>query len=321
MELISVIIPVYNIEEYLSRCLESVITQTYKELEIILVDDGSTDGSGLICDKYAKKDTRIKVLHKENGGVSSARNLGLKIAKGDYIGFIDGDDVIENEMFQHLIDNVKEYKCDISCCQMDTINVNGKTSINYYSQSKILEVKSIVRDYFTEGFIKEMMYSQCNKIFSKHCLVKVQFKPYKYGEDILFIFEALMNANRVYYDEYIGYHYVHRENSAMTRIFSIDRIDYINAIRELETICMENYPEVSERVKTWVYQHVLITLRLVIANHQQKNFEVFLRKEKRYLKENKRLLSNLSFKRKMDYLGIMYFPIYIKILKIVKGKQ
>lgn len=321
MELISVIIPVYNIKEYLHRCIDSVITQTYGNLEILLIDDGSTDGSGLICDSYAEKDSRIKVLHKENGGVSSARNLGLQNAKGDYIGFVDGDDVIENEMFQRLLDNAKKYQCDISCCQMDTVDVNGRALTNYHTEQKILDVKSIVYEYFTEGFIKEMMYSQCNKIFSRQCLSGLYFRPYRYGEDILFIFEALMNSNKVYYDEYIGYHYIHRENSAMTRTFSIDRIDYINAIRQLEDICIKNYPEVSEKVQTWVYQHVLITMRLVIAHHQQKQCDVFLKQEKRYLRDNKRLLSKLSFKRRLDYFAVMYFPIYINILTKMKGKE
>ena len=131
MYLISVIIPVYNIEQYLPRCLDSVIAQTYNNLEIILVDDGSTDSSGEICDKYSLLDNRIKVIHKSNGGVSSARNEGLEVAKGDYIGFVDGDDIIEKDMYQILLDNAIKYHCEMSCCQIDTISVDGvRTSIN-----------------------------------------------------------------------------------------------------------------------------------------------------------------------------------------------
>ena len=98
-DLISVIVPVYNVEEYLDRCIESIVNQTYKNLEILLIDDGSTDNSYNICDKWAKKDNRIKVVHKENGGVSSARNVGLDVATGDYIGFVDSDDYISIDMY------------------------------------------------------------------------------------------------------------------------------------------------------------------------------------------------------------------------------
>ena len=112
-KLVSVIIPAYNIEDYIGRCLDSIISQTYKNLEIIVVDDGSRDYTGEILDNYAKKDRRIKVIHKENGGVSSARNKGIEAAEGDYIGFIDGDDLIEPEMYKTLVDLLEEENADI----------------------------------------------------------------------------------------------------------------------------------------------------------------------------------------------------------------
>ena len=115
-KLVSVIIPAYNIEDYIGRCLDSIISQTYKNLEIIVVDDGSRDHTGEILDNYAKKDRRIKVIHKENGGVSSARNKGIEAAEGDYIGFIDGDDLIESEMYKTLVDLLEEENADIAHC-------------------------------------------------------------------------------------------------------------------------------------------------------------------------------------------------------------
>ena len=115
-KLVSVIIPAYNIEDYIGRCLDSIISQTYKNLEIIVVDDGSRDHTGEILDNYAKKDRRIKVIHKENGGVSSARNKGIEAAEGDYIGFIDGDDLIEPEMYKTLVDLLEEENADIAHC-------------------------------------------------------------------------------------------------------------------------------------------------------------------------------------------------------------
>ena len=121
---ISVIIPVYNVEKYLKRCLDSVINQTYKNLEIILIDDGSTDKSGNICDEYAAKDKRIIVIHKENGGLSDARNKGLDICTGDYISFIDSDDWIENGFYEYVVNNVKDNDLLI----FDYYITNGKNS-------------------------------------------------------------------------------------------------------------------------------------------------------------------------------------------------
>lgn len=115
-DLISIIVPVYKVENYLSKCLDSMICQTYKNIEIILVDDGSPDNSGKICDDYAKKDSRIKVIHKENGGLSDARNAGLKIATGKYIGFVDSDDYISVEMYEKLYNQAKKEDADIACC-------------------------------------------------------------------------------------------------------------------------------------------------------------------------------------------------------------
>ena len=113
---ISVIIPVYKVEEYINRCIKSVVNQTYDNLEIILVDDGSPDNCPVICDKWAEKDSRIKVIHKNNGGLSDARNMGMKIASGELIGFIDSDDWISKEMYQLLYENMKENESDISAC-------------------------------------------------------------------------------------------------------------------------------------------------------------------------------------------------------------
>ena len=112
-ELISIVIPVYNVEKYLKQCLDSIINQTYTNLEIILVDDGSTDNSGTICDYYSKIDKRIRVIHKKNEGQSIARNIGIKVSNGKYIGFLDSDDWVEQDMYRFLIENIEKYNADI----------------------------------------------------------------------------------------------------------------------------------------------------------------------------------------------------------------
>ena len=123
--MISVIIPIYNVEKYLCRCLDSIISQSYKDLEIILVDDGSPDNSPSICDSYARNDNRIKVIHKTNGGLSAARNTGLKYAMGDFISFIDSDDYIEPKMYEILFNLITKFDSDISMCGCNVISENG----------------------------------------------------------------------------------------------------------------------------------------------------------------------------------------------------
>lgn len=122
---ISIIIPVYNVEKYLATCLDSVINQTYKNLEILLIDDGSTDSSGLICEQYSKKDTRIKTIHKKNGGLSDARNVGISYASGDYISFIDSDDFIDINTFTILNQYIKQYNADIITFNYGSVTTNG----------------------------------------------------------------------------------------------------------------------------------------------------------------------------------------------------
>ena len=127
--LISIIVPVYNISECIEGCIKSILNQSYSNIEIILVDDGSTDGSGSICDKYKEIDSRVVVLHKENGGLSDARNKGLEIAKGDYIGFVDGDDVIHKDMYNTLLRQLLLYDADISICRFQKFTDKDKNSI------------------------------------------------------------------------------------------------------------------------------------------------------------------------------------------------
>ena len=129
-ELISVVVPVYNVEKYIDKCINSIINQTYKNLEIILVDDGSPDNCGKICDEYAKKDNRIKVTHKENGGVSSARNIGIKNATGDWLTFVDADDWIENNFVEQLLKIGNQENAEIVLCGYNRVNRNNKCEVN-----------------------------------------------------------------------------------------------------------------------------------------------------------------------------------------------
>lgn len=214
-ELISVIIPVYQVEKYLSRCLDSVINQTYKNLEIILVDDGSTDASGDICDEYAKKDDRIKVIHKENGGLSSARNVGLDIMQGEYVAFVDSDDWIAPDMYEYLYQIMQDTGVDISVCYYKrTSGAEGKAN-KKKEQIKILEHDEI-DNFFYRLNGEPSFYSVWNRLYRKSVVKFIRFWDGKINEDVLYTYEAYKSANSLAVSNQIKYYYF-MNNKGLTR--------------------------------------------------------------------------------------------------------
>ncbi len=219
--LISIIVPVFNVFEYLERCVLSIRNQTYSSLEIILVDDGSTDGSEALCEKFAREDDRIKVVHKANGGATLARNAGLKVASGEYIGFVDSDDYIELDMYEVLISAIKREDADI-CVGRQFIDKNG---VVYTEKERGIIEGVVLKD---SGIIADnIIYSEnmCNKgispnlwdkIFKKDLILKHQLKintETKYAEDDLCVYGCLLDANKVVFVNKALYHYCAREGS------------------------------------------------------------------------------------------------------------
>lgn len=210
-DLISVIIPVYNVEKYLTRCAESVINQTYNNLEIIFIDDGSTDESGKICDMYAKQDKRVKVVHKENGGLSSARNAGLDIARGHYIGFVDSDDYIDLNMYESMFNSIKKYKTNIAC-----VGIIREDEQNGFKQ--IIRCPNKETEYSDEESIEEILYSRnigisvWSKLFEKTIFEKIRFPVGETNEDACIMID-LMEGKKVVHTGIPLYHYLVREGS------------------------------------------------------------------------------------------------------------
>ena len=216
-ELISVIIPIYNVEKYIDRCLKSLMEQTYKNLEIILIDDGSIDNSGKICDEYAKKDKRIIVTHQKNSGVSNARNRGLELAQGAYIGFVDPDDFIELNMYEEMMKNIVEQNCAISVCGVRNIEEwTGKIIEETNSKQ---EHKINVEQFFQSILNgKNMTTSVWNKLFDRAIIKNIYFdEQMKIGEDFKWIFEILKNNTniQIYNSNKILYNWVKRKESAI----------------------------------------------------------------------------------------------------------
>ena len=244
MDKISIIIPLYNVEKYLRKCLNSIINQTYKNIEIILVDDGSTDESPAICDEYAKKDNRIKVIHKANSGVSSARNLGMRESTGDYIVFVDSDDYVSNDFCEVLYKGLKENDCDISCIGYNVVDVYDNITSSS-SQITDLEDNEVVV-FNDKEIIKELLEQRILKNFSCRLYKKDVLIDYQEGinyEDIVFSVKVFMNCKRLVYTNKCCYNYLVRNNSLTTKRSEKDLLDFFNAIYERYEIIRKNYPE------------------------------------------------------------------------------
>jgi len=222
--MISVIIPVYNVEKYLRNCVESVCHQTIKDLEIILVDDGSTDQSGKMCDEFARQDDRIVVIHKENGGLASARQVGLNAASGDFIGWVDSDDWIDDTMYEDMLSACVKERADIVTTTAKYINrENSEYKDVTYVPAGIYKKETQTIDIIIRNLIYSEDYSECgmisalwNKLFRKDFLRKYLFavdKKTKYGEDEVCVYPCLINASTIVVLDAAYYHYRQRDGS------------------------------------------------------------------------------------------------------------
>ena len=231
---ISVIIPVYKVEKYLNRCVESVINQTYKNIEIILVDDGSPDNCPKICDEWAKKDKRIKVIHKENGGVSSARNEGLKIASGEFVQFVDSDDYIQTTFCENLVKATMS-DVDLVISGFTIINEENHRIEKKFSAGDITSLKQDINLFF-ELLNANVLYSPVNKLYRKDSIKQNFQEGVHIGEDIIFVLDYLMVAkNKIISIEDTGYIYEQNMQSA-THQTRDDLFDcYLSYLDKLKT--------------------------------------------------------------------------------------
>lgn len=247
--LISIIIPVYKVEKYLEKCIQSVINQTYENLQIILVDDGSPDNCGKICDEYAKKDHRIEVIHKSNGGLSDARNKGLEIAKGEYIGFLDSDDYIESDMYEVLYNLLKQYNVDVSICNFYTVSQgkiaikNADNGIKEYNRIEIL--KEILLDNNIQSYA-------WNKLYKKDLFDEIKYPVGKKYEDIGTTFYLLEKCNKVVVTGKPEYYYINRQDSIVNNVTETTITDYIELIMQRYDYIEENIKELSSYNKDYL---------------------------------------------------------------------
>lgn len=255
--MVTVIVPVYNVEAYLDKCVESIVNQTYTKIEIILVNDGSTDSSGEICDKWSEKDSRVKVIHKENGGLSSARNAGLDQARGKYICFIDSDDWVELDFVKLLVNYIEKYDADISQCGF-VEEVVGEEALPYRSENYVVTTgkDAIKRLYNRETYLNTVI--MCNKLYKNKIFKELRFDEGIHHEDEALIHEVLYNADKVVINESALYHYVTRPNSIMNSQFSLKRLDSIYAYEKRITYLKSKEEHELVRMTMRMYFRVLL---------------------------------------------------------------
>lgn len=261
---ISVIVPVYNVDHYLEPCVSSIVNQLYTNLEIILVDDGSTDRSSLICDSWMKIDSRIQVIHKNNGGLSEARNVGLSIASGDLIGFVDGDDWISPNMFSLLYENMIETGSDIASCGIELV---WEGIAETYRLTKegccVLNKRAAMEAIISESWLKQPVW---NKLYKAETLKNVKFVLGKTHEDVFWSYQVINNADKVSVIDTPCYHYVQRRGSIMNRSYSLKNLDALDAKVERTNFIEKYYPELFQLSRNDLWFSCIYSGQRLLAN-------------------------------------------------------
>lgn len=299
---LSIVVPVYNVEDYIHECIQSILSQTFKDFELILVNDGSTDRSGAICDEHAEKDQRIRVIHKENGGQSSARNRGIDAAKGNYIGFIDSDDWIEPEMYEILYTRLVENDADISACNMMQYE-KGETKHLYCHKTDDV---SYDRDSaMDELYLNERLtFSPCNKLYKKALFEGIRFKEGYILEDMDFSYRMMHQAGKIYYTGQALYNYRYNEKSTMRKIFSKKRLDEFEVRKNMYLFYQKNYPNrANELYAEWFLTGLMLYISIEkYYQHEKKQYKYLINIDRKKLRP---LLFKEDYDRKKKLLLAM----------------
>lgn len=262
--LISIIVPIYNVEKYLKKCIESIVNQTYENIEIILIDDGSNDNSGIICDEYAKKDNRIIVIHKENGGVSSARNKGLKIAKGEWISFVDADDWIEQNFCQTLLNKATQEQADIALCGYNRVTDNRIEKINVNNQDMFFNSN----EYLVKSLNPQTGFGFCHmKLIKKEVLKSIFFNErIEVGEDALFNIMLSEEINKAIFVGNALYNYRINNQSVVKKYDENYANKYLLGIFEIKKFLLLKYKDDKEIIQNY-YNFVAYHVMLIAVNY------------------------------------------------------
>lgn len=313
-EKISVIVPVYNVEKYLEACLSCLVRQTYQTLEIIVVDDGSTDGSGRICDEWALRDSRIKVIHKTNGGLSDARNVGLNSMSGDYVMFVDSDDLLADDLILHLYQVLNAHHADVAVC--DPVHIfEGR----HWSYEKL----DMVTVYTAQEAVKEMWYQKSflpaawGKLYKKELFDKVRFRGGILFEDIDMMHEIFYRSGCIAYDRSKLYGYLHRDDSITTKKFSKKDTEIQNICLRLVDFTKDKPPELQRAAKAYCATGNLRVYLNAPRNHQ---YDMEIKQASNILNLIARdVLSDHNIRKKLRY-GLFLYLYFRPFLKLIYSK-
>lgn len=249
--IISIIVPVYKVEPYLDRCIRSIVEQTYTNLEILLVDDGSPDRCGEICDAWAEKDSRIRVIHKENGGLSDARNAGMACATGSLMGFVDSDDWVEPDMFQLLYAHLMDSDSDIAVCGI-VLDYEDKTPSKVMMQpgEAVLNTRDALMAIIACDRLRQPVW---DKLYKTEQIKNIPFPVGKYHEDAFWSYQAVARAKQVCVFDTPCYHYLQRKGSIMGQDYSFKRLDAVDAELEMLRFVEKKFPELLQWSITEAY--------------------------------------------------------------------
>lgn len=325
-KLISVIVPVYKVENYISKCIESLINQTYKNLEIILVDDGSPDLSAKICEEYASKDSRIVVLHKENGGLSDARNYGLERAHGELIGFVDSDDYINEHMYEILANTMERIQADIVISNLEEVYEGQpqKTVINSNTEYTTrmfnnIEAQSV---YYDEENIRIAFTVAWNKLYKKQVLGDIRYPKGYIHEDEFTTFKYLYNAKNIAFVDVPLYYYLRRDTGIMGSGFNAKKFHLLKAYEQrIEFYAKNKEWELWKKgMKHYIHMTVQVNKWMKEANASEHGKIELSRAF--YLKQYKANKKYCKFDKKLTLETILYkcsFKLYYWLWNKMKG--
>ena len=299
-ELVTIVVPVYKVEKYIDKCINSILNQTYKNLEIILVDDGSPDDCGKICDRYAKLDTRINVIHKENGGLSDARNAGIDAAKGKFISFIDSDDYIEPEYIEILYRAIKKDETDIAISSHKVIYESGAILEKATGEENILTPKeTLKRILYDEG----IDLSAWAKLYKLELFKEVKFLKGRLFEDAATTYKLIDKSKKISIISVSTYNYIMRSSSITNNEFSVGKMDLITSTEEMCNYVKNKYPDLKKACERRLMYAYLSTLSQLAMSKVK-----FVEEEKklmRYVKDNRKNVLKDKNVPKRDKVGII----------------
>ncbi|MGB5942002.1 MAG: glycosyltransferase [Leeuwenhoekiella sp.] len=313
---ISIIVPVYNKEEYLGPCIESILDQTFKDFELIIINDGSTDNCPKIIDKLAASDHRIKTIHQQNGGVSSARNAGLASASGNYIGFVDADDILETNMYRLLLNNLEKHDADISICGVKRL-LPGRKDIGI--SEKKLEVfdRDEALSKFFEGII---LMSTYEKLFKRELVAGLEYRPALF-EDTFYNFEAIKRAHIIVFDHTPMYLYIIRDNSHSMAAYGPKYLNMVRLSQEIVSLCRRDLPKHLKEAESFDFNLNMFILNLILLSRDAGNkYELDYREVKHNLKKYRNFFLSgplIKLRYRLGYLVfILSGKLYENLLRI-----